>query len=97
MALNDQFTMANNATFKGRVEQAVLTRVRTQIATADSGNRALYQNILYDAGTVAAHIAKAIVADATLATRAASDQTGATATDAEIQAAVNVALPFFVR
>lgn len=97
MALIDQYTMASSATFKSRVEQAILVRVRAQIGGADSGSRSLYQTILFDAGTLATHVTKAVVADATLATRATADSTGATATDAEIQAAVNAALPFFVR
>lgn len=93
--LADQATLAADATFIARVEQAILTRIRQLIVgTPDSGQRALYYAVLDNPTPYAQRIAKAIAPDTALAARA---PTQATATDAEISAAVTVALPFFVR
>lgn len=95
VGLADQAVLAANTTFIGRVEQAIITRIRSQIGgVVDSGTLALFRRILDDPAPVAIRIAKAIVPDAAIAARAPTETT---VTDAEINAAVAVVLPYFVR
>jgi hypothetical protein len=95
VALTDQYTASQNVTFQHRVQQAVVTAAAANI-NGTSPVRALAQRILADPATWGARVAEGIVTVSPLTTRAAADPTGATATDAEIQTAVNALLLSYV-
>lgn len=96
MALIDQYTASQNATFVHRVQQAVVTAAAASVDSTNSGIRALAQRILADPAGFGARVAEGIVTVSPITTRVTADSTGATATDAEIQTAVNTLLLKYV-
>lgn len=95
MALVDQYTLAADATFKQRVQQAAIKRALAALgATPDSGIRALANRVLDNPDEWASRLAQCIATDTAIAAKA---PTQASVTDAEIQAAVNGLLANFVR
>lgn len=96
MALLDQYNLANDATFKQKVEQAILEAAVAVIGQSNppSDRLALAQRVIYDSVAFTSMFVKALVTDNTIA---AAAPTGAGLTDADIQTAVNTMLPRFVR
>lgn len=94
--LIDQFTLAQDATFNQRVEQAV---VETAVAIAGEAETAAYHipraafaaNVLASPSAYASAFAKAVAADDTVATAAGSPPVQANVTDAQITNAVSAA------
>jgi hypothetical protein len=95
MALIDQYTASQSVPFQHRVQQAVVTAAAANI-NGTSPVRALAQRILADPVAYGNLVAQGIVTVSPLTTAVASDSTGATVTDAQIQTAVNTLLLSYV-
>lgn len=96
--LAQDHTLAVSATFIAAVEAAVFRRINQAFAAgtlvSDSPNLAAAQRILADPAASAALIARSVVTETAVQARNGVE---ANVTDAEIQAAVNVVLPRYVR
>lgn len=96
MALIDQYTASQNATFQHRVQQATVVAAAANVGSTNSGVRALAQQILANPDQWGARVAQGIVTTSPITTAVASDSTGAGVTDAQIQSAVNTLLLSYV-
>lgn len=90
-------TLAQDATFKARVQAAMvryLIGILANQTSLSSGNLALARQMIYDPATFAAQIAYGIATDSAIQAR---DGVVGSVTDAEIIAAVAALLPRYVR
>jgi hypothetical protein len=98
MAFSHQADLLANVTFRGRVKIAMLVAARARIeAGVNSGWVALGQRVQDAPDIYLERCMAAVIADSSVATAAASDQTGASINDATLQTAVNSALLTLVR
>jgi len=88
MALIDQFTLSQDATFVNRITAAIVERATTTAANNNPSRSTLAAAILQDPTLWGTKIANGVASDNAVATAAGSPPVQANVTDAQINAAI---------